>query len=300
MKIIKTLFIVLLTFVFVLVPYGAYAQPLFSAHLSLLDDSSSGKSSQKIYLYLGDSISISLNLKTSKGYYAGSFAAQIFYSSNFFDQPSTTLNTSGRFYSSCKTYTDITPSKSITQTTKDRLYPSKWSELERNQFDFLNLTMIPTAADCKTTPDNLNENILKISLKTKKSLAAGLTGQVLIPTQSIKTSSNITGGTYLSCYLDNGNINGRRYDYGSDINIDLSQAALIYEITNKGDIDLDGKVASADALLILQGATNVVPLTPAQKERADVNCDAKITSSDALAVLQITTNLKKINDFVNK
>lgn len=58
-----------------------------------------------------------------------------------------------------------------------------------------------------------------------------------------------------------------------------------------GDVDSDGKIASADALLIMQRATGLVEFTQEIELLADVNADKTINSSDALLVLQMATNL---------
>lgn len=67
-------------------------------------------------------------------------------------------------------------------------------------------------------------------------------------------------------------------------------------ILNKiGDINADGKINSADALLVLQSSTGVITLTDTQKLLADVNEDGKINSTDALLILQYATG--KITSF---
>lgn len=67
-------------------------------------------------------------------------------------------------------------------------------------------------------------------------------------------------------------------------------------IPNKiGDINTDGKINSADALLVLQSSTGVITLTDTQKLLADVNKDGKINSTDALLILQYATG--KITSF---
>lgn len=63
-----------------------------------------------------------------------------------------------------------------------------------------------------------------------------------------------------------------------------------------GDIDKNGSIETADALLALQGATKKVTLTTVQQVAADVNLDSKVTSSDALTILQYTT--RKINTLI--
>lgn len=62
-----------------------------------------------------------------------------------------------------------------------------------------------------------------------------------------------------------------------------------------GDINTDGKINSADALLVLQSSTGVITLTDTQKLLADVNKDGKINSTDALLILQYATG--KITSF---
>lgn len=62
-----------------------------------------------------------------------------------------------------------------------------------------------------------------------------------------------------------------------------------------GDINTDGKINSADALLVLQSSTGVITLTDTQKLLADVNNDEKINSTDALLILQYATG--KITSF---
>lgn len=62
-----------------------------------------------------------------------------------------------------------------------------------------------------------------------------------------------------------------------------------------GDINTDGKINSADALLVLQSSMGVITLTDTQKLLADVNEDEKINSTDALLILQYATG--KITSF---
>lgn len=67
-------------------------------------------------------------------------------------------------------------------------------------------------------------------------------------------------------------------------------------IPNKiGDINTDGKINSADALLVLQSSTGIITLTDTQKLLADVNKDGRINSTDALLILQYATG--KITSF---
>ena len=62
-----------------------------------------------------------------------------------------------------------------------------------------------------------------------------------------------------------------------------------------GNVNGDGSVTSADALMALQAATDKIELTGAAALAADVNGDGSITSSDALQILQYAT--EKISNF---
>lgn len=62
---------------------------------------------------------------------------------------------------------------------------------------------------------------------------------------------------------------------------------------SKGDVSLDGKINSYDALCVLQSSTGSITLGPTQSKVADVTGDGKINSLDALKILQYivgTTN----------
>lgn len=56
-----------------------------------------------------------------------------------------------------------------------------------------------------------------------------------------------------------------------------------------GDVDGNGKVQSADALLVLQSSTGIKSLTSAQFSLGDMTGDNKINASDALLILQTAT-----------
>ena len=62
-----------------------------------------------------------------------------------------------------------------------------------------------------------------------------------------------------------------------------------------GDVDGNGSVTAADALLALQAATGKLDLTDIQQSAADVDGNDGVSASDALAILQYAT--KKIDTF---
>lgn len=59
-----------------------------------------------------------------------------------------------------------------------------------------------------------------------------------------------------------------------------------FTVSVRGDTDMNGKVNSSDALVVLQYAVGTRDLGPARKLSADMNGDEKINSSDALEILQ--------------
>ena len=53
-----------------------------------------------------------------------------------------------------------------------------------------------------------------------------------------------------------------------------------------GDVNNDGEINAADALLALKAAVGKAELTEAQSLSANVNGDARIDAADALLILQ--------------
>ena len=60
-----------------------------------------------------------------------------------------------------------------------------------------------------------------------------------------------------------------------------------------GDIDGDGSITSADALVILQNVVAIKEFTEVENIAADVDGDGSITSADALVILQYVVGLEK-------
>ena len=57
-----------------------------------------------------------------------------------------------------------------------------------------------------------------------------------------------------------------------------------------GDVNLDGKISSMDARLLLSNVAGSVELTDIQKTVADINKDGKISAVDARKILNIVVN----------
>lgn len=58
-----------------------------------------------------------------------------------------------------------------------------------------------------------------------------------------------------------------------------------------GDVDLDGKVNSTDALKVLQFSTGLISLDSRRQALADTTNDTKVNSSDALEILRVSTGI---------
>ena len=65
-----------------------------------------------------------------------------------------------------------------------------------------------------------------------------------------------------------------------------------------GDINSDGRIDAADALLALQSSVALRVLSAEEKSMAEVNADGKIDATDALLILQRSVGL--ITQFANK
>ncbi len=273
----KRIAIILLAAVIALLPIiVSTAQPRYNASFSfdVTVNSIPVDTSKQVYLYSGDKINISLHLTTGDDYYAGPFATNIFYSGKFLYN-NFNWNTSGRFYSACKTYSNI---KKTTQ--------------------FFKVDMIPTSVDCKAAVANVDEKLFSLNFTAQGNRDE--TQKVYMSPDTVRDTENPFGETYLACYTDNGNLAGERYDYGEGMVLNLDKATVTFKLTDAGDVNSDSKITSADALAILQNSTGVTSLNQTQLKAADVDYNGKVNSSDSLAVLQISTGSKTINEIINK
>ncbi len=68
----------------------------------------------------------------------------------------------------------------------------------------------------------------------------------------------------------------------------------------KGDVNGDGKVTSADSLLVQRSAIGLKKLNDRQNEAADFNVDGKVTIIDALYILREAVNLGTNKPVINE
>lgn len=277
----KKFLIILLALIIVFVPVAVIAQPRYEAEFSFqvkINGKSISSDYEKIYVYKNDKVDISFDIKTNEDYFAGPFSTEIFIPEDVLSFEDFTWNTSGRFYSCCKTYSNLKLNSDVDQ--------------------YLKLDMIPTSADCKAAPSSLDESVVNLSF-----IAIGdgkSQGRVYIDENNIRSNKNPFGSMYLACFTDDGNLNGKRYDYGNETSFDLTGADVNFIVTNLCDINMDNVVNGADALLMIQFATDLKSANEEQFENADVNSDGRINASDSLVALQLATDLVNINDILNK
>ncbi len=274
--------------------FNVSASPLFSASLIL---NTNTDKSNTVYVNVNESVQVSLFINTSKGYFAGPFSTPVFYTGSMFEAEPPKLNTSGRFYNCCKSYTSAVTSEKLDPQALESLYPAGWSAQQTKENKLIYTVMVPNSQDCKKTPDALNEALWTANLKVNGPVNSK--GSIFIPQECVRSADNIDGPTYLACYSDGGDILSKRYDYGNDMKIDVSQAKISYQVTDKADVDNDNAITSGDALLILQHSVELKKLDSKAFSRADITKDGKLASDDALAVLNIATGVTTINKYMH-
>ena len=274
----KRIIIIVLAVVIAVLPIFVLAQPRYESDFSFLV-SVNGKSTKTdteyIYIYNKDIIDFSLNIKTNEDFFAGPFCTELFYTNEYLTEKIFNWNINSKFYNCCKTYSNFL-------LQDDGCYK---------------IDMIPSSVDCKSAPNSLDETLFTVSFVSKGK--RGDVAQIQIPKSSIRNEENPFGAMYLACYIDGGDFNGERYDFGDEIKIDVSQANVKFKITDAGDVNQDGKTTSADALNIVQKATGAVEFDQQKLTVADINSDGRVNSTDALGVLQVATGMKTINDILN-
>lgn len=65
----------------------------------------------------------------------------------------------------------------------------------------------------------------------------------------------------------------------------------IYVQAGSGDVDMDGEVSAADALIALRASMNMLTLSSAEQFEADVDGDGTISAADALLILRASMDM---------
>lgn len=248
----------------------------------------------------GDKVKVTIHL--SNNYYTGPTCFQLFYTNSIFEKASAgEFNTKGKLYGVCgKSFTSFVDWERIAQGNRKLGWPNysadKLAEY-KNTHQFLRVTMTPNVSLTTTAVKNLNEDLITITFDVSKSAQPGAEGEIALPIESMRTKNYKTGYFYSSIYTSS-DMTQTALMYSDDQHFDCSKATLKFKVntsSKKGDVNKDGKINSADALLVLQYSVGSVNFDSEKFSLADVNSDKKVNSADALKILQYSVGV--INKF---
>lgn len=137
-----------------------------------------------------------------------------------------------------------------------------------------------------------------INIFTSDELTLSMQGNpILYNVVWIDKNNNILS-TKSNCFLYEIPIN--EYNL-SDWNLEITDTTYTFKQINtetedianymKGDLDNDGNITSADALLALRISANLLPINNYYLNTGDIDNDSLITSADALTILRISVGL---------
>lgn len=244
--------------------------------------------------------SVTVTLTYTNDFYSGGVSTQLFYDSRIFSGATAEFNKNGKLYEPCAGYCTFNDWDKIAAANRQNWWPDyeagkKASFKENHKFCYMTMTVNPAAAS--EPPKNINEVLITYTFKVSPSAAAGTSGQIIIPKESIYRKNYMNGRTICVVYKSS-DIWSTPVTTIDGLTCDVSKAVLNFKVAGgakKGDVNSDGAINSTDALWILQSSVGNKTLTDAQKKLADVNSDGKINSSDALMVLQYSVG--KITSF---
>lgn len=269
------------------------AQTTYNAKYTLTAEvnGKSYTSSDTVTVSPGSTVSVALYLKND--FMIGVMSAQVFYNKNIFESASGAFNKDGKFYSVCgKSMSFFTDWDNLASDFKEKRWPDysaeKLADFKANH-KFCYVSMATNGTIASSPARNLDEKIITITFKVSSSAKNGTTGQIIIPTESIRRKDYLNGFTMCSVYTKD-DITSSASPYVDGLTYNMKNAVLNFKVSssavNLGDVNGDGKINSADALLTLQHSVGQRTLTGNAKTAADVTKDGTINSSDALKILQ--------------
>lgn len=238
----------------------------------------------------GDTVKVTLHLKNN--YYTGPLTAQIFYTSNVFASiTNSAFNTSGKLYATCGSFAMLTDWDNLAQ--KNEGWP-KYDAAKLAQFKdthhFARLAMSPNPMVTSRPAYAIDEDLITMDFKVSSSASNGSTGEIVIPIETMRNDSYPGGFLFCGIYTSSTMSPGSLLQYSSDQSFDCTKAIIKVKVSTSssdlGDVNLDKKINSTDALWVLESSVQKRTLTNAQKKNADVNADGKINSTDALLILR--------------
>lgn len=265
----------------------------YSAKYALVAEvnGTSYSSGDTIYVKPGSTVTVKLNF--SNDFYLSSVAAQIFYNSGIFSGATGAFNKDGKIYqlsgAQMCTFADW---NGIAAVNRENWWPnysaSKLAAFKASH-KYCYLTMTPNPMFGEPAIKNLNETLATLNFTVSSSAKDGAEGQIIIPAESVNTKTYKNGRTMCGVYKTS-DMSGAKGD-ASAIKYDTSKAVLNFKVgsgstVKKGDVNFDGAINSADALMVLQSSVGSKTLNANEKTAADVNSDGSINSGDALKILQ--------------
>jgi hypothetical protein len=248
-------------------------------------------SSDTIVVAPGDKVLVTLSV--TNDYYTGPTCVQLFYTSALFSGATNgTFNKNGKFYKTCGGYCTFVDWSGIAEGNRNQGWPAysaaKLAEY-KSTHQFLRITMTPDIMVTNTAAKSLNEDLITMQFNVSSSAKNGDTGEIALPIETMRTSSNKFGFFFSGIYTD-GNMSKTPLAYSDDQSFDCSKAILKFRVSTGGitlgDVNNDKNINSMDALLILQYVVGKSTLSATQLKAADVNVDGKVNSTDALKILQ--------------
>ncbi|MCQ2471266.1 MAG: hypothetical protein MJ147_04430 [Clostridia bacterium] len=188
-------------------------------------------STSNIEVKPGQVVWVTIHLKTGSAYYAGEFSANVYYSNNIFasaKKSNYVWNTKGKYTGICSMQTGA-PFSMITEKNKKAGYPASWSDSQKNSHEFYTAIMIPDVANYKKTVASVDEDIVSYPIYVKSDAKNGATGEIIIPQESLATSTNKTGKFYLNNFV-NGDLTKDSVQYSKGVTHDLSKAKITFTV----------------------------------------------------------------------
>ena len=269
--------------------------------LSAKADGKSYASGDTITVAPGSTVEVTLSFKND--FMIGTLAAQMFYNNSIFEGETGKFNTDGKFYGACgKSLSSFTAWDKISTTNKGKWWPDYSAEKLKDfksKHNFCYISMATNSGNVDKPVRNLDEKIITVTFKVKSNAKNGETGQIIIPSESVRRKDYLNGYTMCAVYTKD-DITSAPSPYVEGLTYNLSKAVLNFKVAKQGavslgDVNKDGSINSTDALMVLQHAVGQKTLTGDAKTAADVNKDGNINSSDALRILQYSVgNIKSL------
>lgn len=217
-------------------------------------DGRSYGSADTVYVSPGDKVTVTLSF--ANNYYAGPLCAQIFYSSPFFaGAENLGFNKSGKLYATTGNTVTFADWSSIAAGNRDAGWPvysaDKLAEYKASHH-FLKINMVPNAMVTQTAAKSINEVLLTMRFTVSSSAKNGQSGEIEIPVESMRTSSNKFGNLYCGIYTD-GDMTKSPLQYSDSQTFDCSKAKLRFVVS-------DGAV-SVDPQNVTMNYKSSLPLT---------------------------------------